>query len=109
MNDLTDKMRSTGNVVLFLRHLPAGITETALADLLWSAIGLNCPPEFLSCKDTDAGHAANSLMLLNRDVLADFFNRALFDRGLTVQPHDVNKQQAVGSDRTYRYSRGQRP
>jgi hypothetical protein len=69
-----------GNSIVTFKNLPADITEEQIADYLWANIGLNIPPECISCSPHTNIWAT---IVLTREACADFLNRVL--QGHTIQ------------------------
>jgi hypothetical protein len=84
---------------LVIKNLPLGTTEAALAEWLWSTLGLNIPAEHISCLDAGT-MSAQAFVHISRDVMAEFFTRYLCDqyldgRLLKVEPKTPRRQQRL--------------
>jgi hypothetical protein len=68
--------RQLRKIFLVAKNLEPGTTSKEFSEFLFTTIGLDVPPEKISCKDV-AQSFANAFVEIDCNVLADFINRYL--------------------------------
>jgi len=88
MNDqLAASIRSTENVVLHLKPIKQGMSETGLADLLWKTCGIAFSPENISIRLNEHTGVSKALILVPRDVMANWLHACINPSlGIEVEP-----------------------
>ena len=85
--ELASRIRSTENVVLHLKPIPTGMSETGLADLLWKTCGIAFSPQSISIRENLSTGVAKALILVPRDVMANWLHACINPSlGIEVEP-----------------------
>ena len=95
LDTLTNRIRKTEPVVIYLKPIQQGMTEAELADLLWKTCSVNIPPELISIRQPKHGGAAGALILIPRDVIANWLSLGISAAtGIEVSPaHSANHRE----------------